>query len=256
MKKSTLLILAVIGLVIVTGIGLSLKYRTNYQTTALTRGEVVESIYGIATVVPRQQFHFKVGLAKTLTKALVREGDLVTRGQKLLELSDGIAVRAPFDGVVTEFPYSVGENVFPELNVVSVEDLKNPFVEASLDQQGALRVRKGLPVKLVFETIQGQTFLGVVDSIYPQKGQFIVRIEVKELPPQVLPGMTADAAIEVDRKPDVLLIPVNAVNQGRVILLKNGRKTKLDLKIGLMDHEKAEVLSGDLQAGDEVILNR
>lgn len=256
MKKSTVVTVSLLSFGLLIGLGVALKLRTKYPTTQLTRGEVVESIYGIATVVPRQAFHFKVGLAKTLTRVLVQEGDLVTRGQKLVELSDGIVVRAPFDGVVTELPYSVGENVFPDLNVVSVEDLKKPFVEASLDQQGALRVRKGLPVKLVFETIQGQTFAGVVDSIYPQSGQFIVRIDVQDLPSQVLPGMTADAAIEVDRRQDVLLIPVAAVNQGKVIVFKNGKKTKTDLKIGLMDHEKAEVLSGDLHVGDEVILNR
>jgi hypothetical protein len=54
-----------------------MKLRPKNQTTTLVRAEIVESIYGIATVVTRRQFHFKVGLAKTLTKSLAREGDLV-----------------------------------------------------------------------------------------------------------------------------------------------------------------------------------
>lgn len=219
-------------------------------------GPIVEAIYGIGTVTPRHQFQFKVGQVSTVSEQFVQEGQEVKKGQPLLQLTGSVRISSPLDGTVVSLPYSVGENVFPDTPVVMVENIVDRYVLASLEQQGALRVKKGLAVKLNFETIRNQDFKGVVESIYPHKGQFLVRINVEKLPLEILPGMTADVSIEISKKDKALLIPLLAVNQGTVLIERQGQRKKISIKIGSTDSDWAEILDGDIQESDFVILRK
>lgn len=220
------------------------------------KGPIVEAIYSLGTVTARNQFHFKVGVPKTIQKLFVSEGQQVNRGQNLVLLSDGITIRAPFQGTVTQLPFSEGENVFSDSYIVSIEDMKDLYLQATLEQQGALRVKKGLPVQVSFETIREQKFTGTVTSVYPQKGQFIVRVEIQNLPTEILPGMTADIAIEISRRNEVTLIPAAAISSGVVIIERNNKREKIPVSIGSMDNEWAEVTSNNIQLTDKVIIKK
>ncbi|MBI3395011.1 MAG: hypothetical protein HY042_04175 [Spirochaetia bacterium] len=72
--------------------------------------------------------------------------------------------------------------------------------------------------------------------------------------PEILPDMTADVAIEVARREDALLIPVAAVNRGSVILFRKGSKQRVNVKIGAINAEWAEVQEGGIQLDDEVLV--
>lgn len=220
------------------------------------KGAIVEAIYGIGTVTPRNKFSFKVGQVKTIQKLYVQEGVDVKKNQLLVELADGIRVYAPFEGTVTSLPYNTGENVFQDTPIVTVEDMRDLYISANLEQQGALRVKKGLKVKLNFESIRDQNFEGQVAAVYAQKGQFIVRIEVKNLPRQILPGMTADASIEVAQKENALLIPILSVSNGKVLVERDGHKVRVDVKIGSMDNEWAEVLDDSIKETDKIVMKK
>jgi len=50
---------------------------------------------------------------------------------------------------------------------------------------------------------------------------------VDQLPPEILPGMTTDVAIEVAQKEKALLVPVRAINSGHVLVQKIIAKKKL-----------------------------
>jgi macrolide-specific efflux system membrane fusion protein len=256
-RTRILLILSVCGLVIAGT--LFVLYRKNSQARVVIakQGSIVEAIYGIGTVESRREFNFKVGLTKTVQRLFVSEGQAVAQGQILVELSDGVLVRSPFAGTVVSLPFNVGENVFPDVPVVSVQDLKDYFISATLEQQGALRVQKGMPLTLSFESIRDQKFSGKVVSLYPQKGQFVVKIEpTQTLPSTILPGMTADVAIEIAQRDQVLLVPFLAVSQGQLVRKRNGDTKKVSVRIGSTDQEWAEVLDGDVQAGDEILMRR
>jgi multidrug efflux pump subunit AcrA (membrane-fusion protein) len=129
-------------------------------------------------------------------------------------------------------------------------------VEARIDQQGAIRVKAGLPVSLSFENLRSRVFTGSVHSIFPSQGEFVARIESETLPPEILPGMTADVAIEVAQKDMALLVPVRAINSGHVLVQRGARKEKIKVDIGISDDEWAEVLGSDLKKGEEVLIKR
>ncbi|PIS10856.1 MAG: secretion protein HlyD [Bdellovibrio sp. CG10_big_fil_rev_8_21_14_0_10_47_8] len=224
------------------------------MTEAAHRGPIEEAIYGLGTVRAARIFEYKQGVTSRILKIYVKEGQSVHAGEALMELESVPTVRAPFDGTVTSLPFHERENVFAQIPLIRLEDLRNPYIEMSLEQQGALRIQPQQTAKLSFESLRGTIYEGKVESIYPANGQFIVRIEKSKLPPEILPGMTVDVAIELQKKDNVLLIPVAGIQNGLVTVLRNGNKIKVQVQLGLSNSEWAEVLSGDIQESDRVLI--
>ncbi|MEI7441834.1 MAG: biotin/lipoyl-binding protein, partial [bacterium] len=77
------------------------------------KGMVIESVYGIGTVIANKTFQFKVGVPTTIRSVYVKEGDFVKAGQKIVDL-EGVHSSAPYAGVVTFLPVKVGETVFAQ----------------------------------------------------------------------------------------------------------------------------------------------
>jgi hypothetical protein len=144
----------------------------------------------------------------------------------------------------------------PGSPLLTLMDLNRTYVLLSLDQNSALRMKKDLKAQLSFETLRGKLLHGTVESIYPSNGQFLARINVKEIPPEILPDMTADVAIEVSRKEKALLVPLSSVNDGMVTVLRNGKKQRSKVVIGAVDGAWGEVLEGDILPADWIVLNR
>lgn len=232
------------------------KTKGSYEIVVTREGPVKEAIYGLGTVVSQKKFSFKVGVTKTLEVIYVNKGDDVKKGDNLLKFSEGMVIKSPLDGTVLELPYNAGENVFPDKPAIAIENLHSLYVEARIDQQGALRVKSGLPVTLSFENLRSKVFKGQVQSIFPSQGEFVARIQSENLPPEILPGMTSDVAIEVAQKEKALLVPVRAISSGHVLVQRGSQKEKIKVDIGISDDEWAEVLDSTLKKGDEVLIKR
>jgi len=220
----------------------------------LKLGAIVQSVYGIGTVTATHSYQIKVGVVSTINELYVKEGDTVTQGTKLVNI-DRIVYRAPFNGTINFLPYKVGENVFIQLPVLSLVNLLDRYLVVSLEQQGALQVKTGQKVLMSFDSIRDQSYEGVVQSVYSFNSNFLARIDVSKLPERILPDMTADVAITLAEKDNALMVPVSALLQGK-IWIKRGREVpKLtEVKIGIVDKAFAEVVSGDVQVGDRVLL--
>lgn len=219
------------------------------------KGRVVEGIYGLGTVNADQVYTAKTGVSLQLQEVKVKEGDKVQEGDVLAKFDESV-VKAPFAGTVTQIGFKPGEIVPPQAPVLSITNLDRLFLEVNLEQQSVLRVAPGKGVAVSFESLRNEKFRGTVKYIYPRDSQFIVRIELDKWPEGVLPGMTADVAIEAEAKEDSLLIPVVAVEDGKVELYRDGSKRKAEVTLGAVSGDWAEVVAGDIRPNDELILKR
>lgn len=217
-------------------------------------GPMVESVYGIGTVTARHTYDLKLGVMDTLKKLYVDEGDAVKKGSPLVSFEDNHLISAPFDGVVTSLPYKEGETIFPQMTVLTVTDLKNPYVVVSLEQSAAIPVRREQAAFLSFESLRGQKLRGTVSAIYPKEGDFYVNIEVPAFPEGILVGMTCDVAIEVASKENVLQVPALAISQGYVTVLRAGIPQKIQVKAGATDGAWTEVEGTSVKPGDILLL--
>jgi len=161
---------------------------------------------------------------------------------------------APFAGRVTDIMVSVQENLFPQTLILTVINLERLYLEVSLEQQGAMRIKKGLASEVSFEFFRNRKLTGEVMTIFPSNNQFTAKVNLKNWPEGVLPGMTADVAFEIARKSDAQLIPARALSNGSIQFKRDGKRQKVRVKVGLSDAEKVEILEPELQATDELIV--
>lgn len=244
------------GLVIAVGLGGSAFWlrRGNFEYTKPWRGEITEAVYGLGKVKTRKRFEVILGVVSTVSKRFVNEGQLVEKGAPLIEFESKALFRAPFRGTVTLVSLYDGETAIPHTTILRLEDLEQRYIEVSLEQQAVLRVKRGLPAQVSFESLRGKTLSGEVSAVFPREDEFMVHVAVNGLDPQVMPGMTADVSIEVGKIADALLVPLKAV-KGGMVSVKRGRAWKnVRVQIGHVDGLSAELLGNTISVTDEIRL--
>jgi membrane fusion protein, macrolide-specific efflux system len=251
------------GVLLIFGVGITGLLARRHMSAQLSlseplqAGKVISSVYGIGTVMAHSTFTLKPGITTTLSKLYVAEGETVKRGARLADLENAASFVAPFDGFITHVAYKTGEAVFSGSEILSMVDLKRRYIKVSLEQQAILQVQKGQRARLSFDSYRETQLEGEVVSVYSSAEQFLVRIEPNMLPARILPGMTADVAIEVAQKDKALLVPVSAVHQQKVTrVLENGKgQEEISIQKGLFDRAFVEVLDPTpLKPGDRLLL--
>jgi multidrug efflux pump subunit AcrA (membrane-fusion protein) len=240
---------ALISLVVLT----SCSFAKKEEWVALKKGPMIEAIYGLSTVTSEREFKVKTGIATTLSKVFVKEGAIVRKGDPLLQFIDQPQVRAPFDGTVTEVSYLEGENVFPQMAILTLVDLKSLYLSMSVEQSSALMIRKDQVAEVSFESQRNQKVQGKVSVIVPKEGQFMVHILVDRLPEGVLPGMTADTSITVGQKENITQIPLKALQGFHIKLrMKGGKVEKKEAKLGIISGEWGELITPELKNPEQM----
>jgi macrolide-specific efflux system membrane fusion protein len=239
---------------IIFGVTLLVYQKKSITTVSVKEGDVLEAIYGLGKVKSRQVFEVKIGVMANVSKVYVQEGEGVQKGDKLISFSGATSFKAPFSGTVTLVELKEGEVALPQLTILRLENLQDKYVEVSLEQDAALRVKKNQKAKIVFESAKGVRLTGEVQSLYPKRGEFIAHINSDKIPLNILPGMTADVIIEVGKKKNVVLIPVRAISEARVVRLRDEKKKVVDVEIGSSDGIWAELVKGDIVVTDKLII--
>lgn len=241
-------------IVVLSSIAIYSLSKKNVEYVSPRHGAIVEAVYGLGKVKTNHFYELKLGITKTVEELYVSEGSHIKKGDELVRMEGDTLFRAPFDGIVTLLAFHESQPVFPQQTILRLDDPSKKFIEVSLEQQGALRVKKGQPVQILFESIRGEKLNGVVRSLFSRNEEFLAHIHVEGLSENILPGMTADIAIEIERKQNSLLIPLSAINNGRVGIKRGDKQRVVNLKIGGIDGNWAEVLEGDIQDDDLIII--
>jgi HlyD family secretion protein len=177
---------------------------------------------------------------------------------------------APFAGMVLDVTTEVGEWISPSppgVFIPPVVDLIDPdslYVSAPLDEADVARVRRGLPVRITIDAFRGRSFPGVISYVssyvetrQEQNRTLTVEADFTErnLPPNILAGLSADVEVILDSRENVLRIPTYALLEGQRVLVARDRKlVSAEVKTGLRNWEFTEITSG-LSAGDLVAVS-
>lgn len=216
----------------------------------LKKTNIVRTVYGLGTVQADRIYQLKIGIAANILNLYVKEGDTVRKGDRLVQFDQLPVMTAPFAGIVSTVAFKEGEAVFPQNPVLKIMDLTRRYIIVSLDEKAAVLINKGQKVRIAFEGLPGKTFSGIVTSIYPSEGQFFVKVDSKELPAEILPGMSADLAIEAGVKEGVFVAPIRAVQERKVTVQRNGKRLKIPVQLGLTQGENVEIVSTELAEDD------
>ena len=139
------------------------------------------------------------------------------------EINLGYAtIRAPIDGVVISKNVEQGQTVAASLNSPVlfniVNDLSKMQVQASIDEADIGQVKEGQEVTFSVDAYPEDKFTGSVQQIRIQPVivsnvvNYIVIIDVPNPDLKLMPGMTANITINVNKAENVLKVPVKALS--------------------------------------------
>lgn len=179
-------------------------------------------------------------------------------------------ITAPFDGVVLDVTTEVGEWISPSppgVPIPPVLDLIDPealYLSAPIDEADVARLRTELPVRITLDAFRGKSFKGkltyissFVETRLEQNRTLRVEgeFEETELPPNLLPGLSADLEIILDARDSVLRIPTYALlENNRVFAVENGRLVEKKVTTGLHNWSYTEITSG-LSVGESIVVS-
>jgi HlyD family secretion protein len=179
---------------------------------------------------------------------------------------DAATMVAPFDGTVVSVGAEVGDLVSSGTVIVSLADLTELRVRASVDETDISQVEVAQPVQITFDAFPGRQFQGQVLEV-PLEGELSQNIVIYQVPISLegtegvalKSGMTANLQIVVGQRENALLVPLLAVQQGdtgEVVLVQDApgeAVVQAPVELGLNDGTYVEVLRG-LNEGDQVVV--
>jgi HlyD family secretion protein len=176
-------------------------------------------------------------------------------------------VMAPFDGVVSARLLAEGalaSTTVPIFTIVS----RDVEVDLPVAQEQLSQIKSGQAAQLSTPSLGGQTIDGKIATISPaadpKSRTFLVRVVPAVQDGKLMPGMSASVLIDTVEKPDVVLLPADAVTtdantnaQGVYVVqnTQNGQTVSFKTpSLGVTDGKMVEVLNG-INAGDLVVVS-
>jgi RND family efflux transporter MFP subunit len=174
---------------------------------------------------------------------------------------DDTIVRAPFAGVVSARPASIGDVVSPGTQLLTIIDPSSLRLEAQVPSDQLADVRPGAKVHFTIRGVAGE-FTGTVDRLDPSADpvtrQVSIFVSLPNTTGKLIAGLFAEGRVESATR-DGLVIPLSAVDETGpkpvVTRVHDGKAERVPIALGIRqaDTEQVEVTSG-VAAGDVLII--
>ncbi|HTY87483.1 MAG TPA: efflux RND transporter periplasmic adaptor subunit [Candidatus Acidoferrum sp.] len=188
--------------------------------------------------------------------------------EKFQTLVEYTKITAPFDGVITHRYADPGALIqagtasdTQSLPLVRLSDNYRLRLDFPVDVEYVKDIQLGDPVKVNVESQDGRTFTGTISrftrNVNDATRKMTTEIEVPNPTLALVPGMYASVVLSVEKRSQVLTIPVQAVDGGQKnfvrVLNPKSEIEERAVTLGLETPEKYEVVSG-LREGELVVV--
>lgn len=215
----------------------------------------------------------------------IKEGDYVSKGQKLLRLKNdqvtnalnnslisvrqsqsaldslnqtlsNYQIKAPAPGKVISKTAKTGDVVTPSSPLMTVSDTDNLYVDVEIDEIYIAKILPGQKAEITADAAPGETFSGEVvridESGVAKNGVTYYPVRVKLPVSDLLKvGMNLTVNILGRSRENVALVPTSAVT-GNTVSVYDGKKTiPAQIEKGISDGEFVEIIKG-LDIGDQI----
>ena len=175
-------------------------------------------------------------------------------------------ITAPFEGAITELDTKPGDQVNPGSQAFRLDDLSRLLVDLEVSEVDINQIKDGQDVTLTFDAILAKEYHGKVTEVALVGSNiqgivsFMVTVELLDADENVRPGMTSAVNIVISQIDEALLIPnraVRVVEGERVVYILKSDNTlePVQITLGASSDTESEIVAGDIQAGDLVVLN-
>ncbi len=171
-------------------------------------------------------------------------------------------IKAPMTGTLGMRFIERGSVIGPGIQVGAMANLDKLFLMVKVTENDVLQVKKGMSVTVLPDVLKGTQLNGKVTNIgLRSDNTFTYDVEIEVVNPSGNPlrgGMHAKAAFIFQQQRNGLVIPRKAiagsVQDAQVYVVKDSVATLRPVKLGLIQSDKVEVISG-LQSGEQVIVS-
>lgn len=243
------------------------------------RGDLVMQVQASGTVSPENRLEIKPPIAGRIDEVLVKEGEVVKKGKVLAWISsteraallDSVRTQgekeikkwedlykptpviAPIDGTIILRNVESGQSFTNTDSIFTMAD--RLAVKAQVDETDIAQVKKGQKAVITLDAypnnpIQGKVVHVAYDATVTNNvttyGCYVIP---EKVPDFMRSGMTANVNIEVDRKDNVLSLPLTAIimdQEGARVRLKQGQEKSsiVPIETGSDDGRVVEITSG------------
>ena len=226
--------------------------RTNYERMAEARQKAPDLV--VPQTVDSLRGQWEIAQAK------------LQRTETLLQYA---RITAPFAGVITArfvdpgafIPAATAGSTPQNAALLTLMDFSRVRIQVYVPELEVPFIKNGLPARLTLEELPGRTFTGTVTRFAHALDQatktMLAEIEMPNPGGDLRPGAYASVRLELERKPDALLLAVSAVVVEKagisVFLPVDGKAKKTPVRTGFNDGVNVEISDG-VKPGQAVIL--
>jgi RND family efflux transporter MFP subunit len=256
---------------------------------AITNGQPLAEIEVPELLADLAQYEAEAGVARTnyqrLSDARAKAPDLVVpqtvddlRGQwevaraklqRTETLLQYARITAPFSGIITArfvdpgafIPAATSGSTPQNAALLTLMDSSQLRVQVFIPEPETPFINTGVPVKVTVEELRGRVFTGTVTrfahALDEATKTMLTEIELSNPNGDLLPGMYASVQLELERKKDAFLIPVQALLVEKagtsVFTIADGKAKKTPVHTGFNDGVNVEITDG-VKPDEPVIL--
>lgn len=171
-----------------------------------------------------------------------------------------LRVTAPEPGVVLVRSVEPGDVVSPGKVLATLALDRETQLLAQPDERNLPSLRVGQKARASADAYPDRSFAAEVISVAPgvdlSRGTVDVKLRVPEPPPELKTDMTLSVELEVGKKENALVVPLESVRDAAtapwVLAIREGRAVRTPVRLGARGGRAAEVVEG-LAEGDLVV---
>ncbi|HEY6124735.1 MAG TPA: biotin/lipoyl-binding protein [Steroidobacteraceae bacterium] len=207
------------------------------------------------------RFAVEAKIKRDGAKQMERAIDRLDAGLKVVNESiDGLAVRAPIAGRLTDFHLQLGEIVKPDQHIGRIDQPGAVKLVAQVEEfflDGMIAGKEGVA------SVNGRDFPVAISRVFPQvaNGRFAIELLfVSEAPKGMSPGQSAETRITLGETSPALILPndsfINDTGGAWVFVLSPDGETatRRVIRTGRRNNRQVEIAAG-LEAGERVIVS-
>ena len=197
-------------------------------------------------------------LTNATENAVLQVREAETNLAQLQDKQKDYSIASPIDGIVTQKNAKPDDIASPSAPMAVVSDAGQFYVDVDIDELYINQISPGQSAEITTQDVSGTTCKGIVQRI-DDKGQekngvtyYTVRIRLEQ-PDGLREAMNVDVTIFAGQKENVLLIPVSALKNDTVKLLRDGDTVEARVVTGSKHNDMIEIVSG-LSEGEQVLI--
>jgi RND family efflux transporter MFP subunit len=169
---------------------------------------------------------------------------------------DKMAIRAPFDGVISAVDVWPGDLIGGSAPVASIITLARR-VEAKISEEDFADIRVGQKASVRLLGYGNQQFDAKVTRVLPTADpdtqRYTIYLDVDIPKERLVPGLTGEVSVVVGQRHAKTIIPRRALSGDSVYVVEDGRVQLRHVETGYVSLTQVEILKG-LKPGDPVIV--